>query len=181
MNALAEKYHKEITPVLKKELGVSNDLAVPRLIKIVLNIGAGEDLTNQKEKESILTEMALVSGQKPILTTARAAISGFKIRKGQEIGVKVTLRSKRMYEFFQKLIAIVLPRVRDFRGLSSQSFDKRGSYSLGFKEQVVFPEIDAGKMTKYRGLEVTIVTTAKNPKETKRLLELFGMPFRKDN
>lgn len=178
MNPLAEKYHKEIIPVLKKELGVSNDLAVPGLVKIVLNIGAGEDLANQKEKETVFSELSAVSGQKPISTTARKAISGFKIREGQEIGVKVTLRGKRMYEFFQKLIAVVLPRVRDFRGLPSQSFDKAGSYSLGFREQVVFPEIDTSKMSKYRGLQVTIVTTAKNPKETKRLLELFGMPFR---
>lgn len=178
MNILSEKYHKEIVPVLKKELGVSNDLAVPRLVKIVLNIGAGEDLANQKEKEIIFSELSAVSGQRPVSTTARKAISGFKIQKGQEIGVKVTLRGKRMYEFFQKLIAVVLPRVRDFRGLPAQSFDKAGSYSIGFREQVVFPEIDTSKMSKYRGLQVTITTTAKNPKETKKLLELFGMPFR---
>lgn len=179
MNNLQTKYKNEIMPSLKKELKLTNDLSVPKFEKVVLNIGAGLDLGNDKDKEAIVSDLASIAGQKPSLTAARKAIAGFKIREGQLIGAKVTLRGKRMYDFLEKLTTIVFPRVRDFRGISTKSFDGRGGYSLGFRDQIVFPEIDPAKINKYRGLQITIVTTAKTESDTKRLLEMIGMPFRK--
>lgn len=175
-----ELYKKEIVPSLKKEFGFTNDLAVPKIAKIVLNIGTGDSLSNDKEKEVVLAELSAISGQKPKLNMAKKAIAGFKIRQGDPVGVMATLRGKRMYAFLHKLVSIVLPRVRDFRGLDHKSIDKTGGFSLGFREQIVFPEIDVAKIGKYRGLEVTIATTSKDPKQTKRLLELFGVPFKKE-
>ncbi|OGY28507.1 MAG: 50S ribosomal protein L5 [Candidatus Woykebacteria bacterium RIFCSPHIGHO2_12_FULL_43_10] len=173
-------YKKEIVPAFKKEFGFTNDLAVPRLEKIVLNIGTGDSLSNDKEKETLLAELSAISGQKPSIRRAKKAIAGFKIRQGDPVGVKATLRGKRMYDFLHKLVSIVLPRVRDFRGLDYKSIDKLGGFSLGFREHIVFPEIDVAKIGKYRGLQVTVATTSKDPKQTKRLLELFGVPFKKE-
>lgn len=177
---LEEKYKKEIVPKLAKEMGVKNPLAVPKIEKIVLNVGLGEALKDRGVLEKVSKQLAAISGQKAVVTLARRSIAGFKLRKGNAIGLKVTLRGRRMYNFLEKLITIVLPRVRDFRGVSPKSFDGFGNYTLGIKEQIVFPEIEFTEIDKIRGLEITIVTTAKDDRWGKRLLEFLGMPFQSE-
>jgi large subunit ribosomal protein L5 len=176
---LEERYLTEVTTQLKAELGYNNIMQLPKLGKIVLSIGLGEATQEPKALEAAEKDLATISGQHPVTTRAKKSISSFKLRAGMPIGMMVTLRGKRMYDFFDKLVNVVLPRFRDFRGLSRDSFDGRGNYSLGMKEQIVFPEIDYDKVDKIRGLEVTIVTTAKNDDEARTLLELMGMPFRR--
>jgi large subunit ribosomal protein L5 len=176
---LEEKYLAELAPQLKARLGYDNVMELPRLSKIVLSIGLGEATQEPKALEAAEKDLATISGQHPVTTRAKKSISSFKLRAGMPIGMMVTLRGKRMYDFFDKLVNVVLPRFRDFRGVSRDSFDGRGNYSLGMKEQIVFPEIDYDKVDKIRGLEVTIVTTAKNDDEARTLLELMGMPFRR--
>jgi large subunit ribosomal protein L5 len=176
---LQEKYLTEVAPQLKARLGYDNVMQLPALKKIVLSIGLGEAIQEAKALEAAGKDLATMSGQHPVTTRAKKSISAFKLRAGVPIGMMVTLRGKRMYDFFDKLVNVVLPRFRDFRGVSRDSFDGRGSYSLGIKEQIVFPEIDYDKVDKIRGLEVTIVTTAKNDDEARTLLELMGMPFRR--
>jgi len=176
---LEEKYLTEVTPQLKAKLGYNNIMQLPRLEKVVLSIGLGEATQDAKVLETAGKDLATISGQRPVTTRAKKSISSFKLRDGMPIGMMVTLRGKRMYDFFDKLVNVVLPRFRDFRGVSRDSFDGRGNYSLGIKEQIVFPEIDYDKVDKIRGLEVTIVTTAKNDDEARDLLELMGMPFRR--
>ena len=176
---LEEKYLAEVTPQLKAALGYNNIMQLPKLQKIVINIGLGEATQEPKALEAAEKDLATISGQHPVTTRAKKSISAFKLRTGVPIGMMVTLRGKRMYDFFDKLVNVVLPRFRDFRGVSRDSFDGRGNYNLGMKEQIVFPEIDYDKVDKIRGMEVTIVTTAKNDDEARTLLELMGMPFRK--
>jgi large subunit ribosomal protein L5 len=176
---LKEKYLNEVNPQLKDKLGYNNIMQLPKLEKIVLSIGLGEAIQEPKALEAAEKTLATISGQHPVTTRAKKSISAFKLRAGMPIGMMVTLRGKRMYDFFDKLVNVVLPRLRDFRGLSRDSFDGRGNYSLGIKEQIVFPEIDYDKVDKIRGFEVTIVTTAKNDDEARDLLELMGVPFRR--
>jgi large subunit ribosomal protein L5 len=176
---LEEKYLSELAPQLKARLGYNNIMELPRLRKIVLSIGLGEATQEPKALEAAERDLTTVSGQHPVTTRAKKSISAFKLRAGMPIGMMVTLRGKRMYDFFDKLVNVVLPRFRDFRGVSRDSFDGRGNYSLGMKEQIVFPEIDYDKVERIRGLEVTIVTTATNDDEARTLLELMGMPFRR--
>jgi large subunit ribosomal protein L5 len=176
---LEEKYFSELAPQLKARLGYDNIMELPRLRKIVLSIGLGEATQEPKALEAAEKDLTTISGQHPVTTRAKKSISSFKLRAGMPIGMMVTLRGKRMYNFFDKLVNVVLPRFRDFRGVSRDSFDGRGNYNLGMKEQIVFPEIDYDKVDKIRGLEVTIVTTAKNDDEARTLLELMGMPFRR--
>jgi large subunit ribosomal protein L5 len=176
---LEEKYLAELAPQLKARLGYNNIMQLPKLRKIVLSIGLGEATQEPKALESAEKDLVTISGQHPVTTRAKKSISSFKLRTGMPIGMMVTLRGRRMYDFFDKLVNVVLPRFRDFRGVSRDSFDGRGNYSLGMKEQIVFPEIDYDKVDKIRGLEVTIVTTAKNDDEARALLELMGMPFRR--
>lgn len=178
MSRLNEKYKKEIIPALKKEFAVKNKMAVPRLEKIVVNIGTGDATQNIKVLETAKTELSLISGQWPAVGRAKKSISAFKLRKGQPIACYVTLHSKRMYEFFDRLVNIVLPRVRDFRGVSPDSFDGMGNYTLGMRDQLVFPEIDYTKVERSRGLNITIVTSAKSDEEAYALLKKLGMPFR---
>jgi large subunit ribosomal protein L5 len=176
---LEGKYLAEVVPQLKSRLGYDNVMELPKLEKIVLSIGLGEAVQEAKALEAAEKTLATISGQHPVTTRAKKSISAFKLRAGMPIGMMVTLRGKRMYDFFDKLVSIVLPRFRDFRGVSRDSFDGRGNYSLGIKEQIVFPEIDYDKVDKIRGFEVTIVTTARNDDEARDLLELMGMPFRR--
>jgi len=176
---LQEKYLTEIVPVLKERLGHNNPMRLPRLDKIVISIGLGEAISNPKVLESAERDLASISGQHPVITRAKKSIAAFKLREGMPIGLMVTIRGKRMYKFFSKLVDVVLPRFRDFRGVSTDSFDSQGNYSLGLKEQLVFPEIDYDKVDKVRGLQITIVTTAPNNEEARCLLELMGMPFRR--
>jgi large subunit ribosomal protein L5 len=176
---LEEKYLTEVVPQLKARLGYGNVMQLPELKKIVLSIGLGEAIQEAKALETAEKDLATISGQHPVTTRAKKSISAFKLRAGVPVGMMVTLRGRRMYDFFDKLVNVVLPRFRDFRGVSRDSFDGRGSYSLGIREQIVFPEIDYDKVDKIRGLEVTIVTTAKNDDEGRTLLELMGMPFRR--
>lgn len=178
---LKTKYSKEIVHELKQTLGKKNIHEVPRLEKIVVNVGFGKSTPDQKQKEQIESRLAAITGQKPIWTLARKAIAGFKIRKGQIIGAKVTLRRKRMYNFFEKLVYIVLPRLRDFRGMSLKSFDGRGNYTIGFQEVTVFPEVEYSRGEKTFGLEVVICTTAKNDEDAKTLLAELGMPFKEES
>ncbi len=175
---LKQLYREEIVPTLMKEFGYSSVMAVPRLEKIVVNIGVGEAVQNAKALDAAMEQLAAITGQKPAVRRARKSIAAFKLRAGMPIGVMVTLRGDRMYEFLDRLVNIALPRVRDFRGVSARSFDGRGNYTLGIREQIVFPEVDYDKIDRIRGLEVTIVTTARTDEEAKRLLELLGMPFR---
>ena len=177
---LKEKYLTEVVPQLKTRLGYDNPMQLPKLEKIVLSIGLGEAIQNPKALEAAEGDLATVSGQHPVITRAKKSIASFKLRDGMPIGMMVTLRGKRMYDFLHNLVDVVLPRFRDFRGVSRDSFDGRGNYSLGMREQIAFPEIDYDKVDKIRGLEVTIVTTAKNDDEARNLLELMGMPFRRD-
>ncbi len=178
MARMKERYHQELVPKLMKEFGFTNKMRVPRLQKIVVNMGLGEAIQNIKVLDSATSEIMTITGQKPVPTKAKKSIANFKLRQGMPIGCMVTLRKDRMYEFFDRLINIALPRVRDFRGISGKSFDGRGNYSLGIKEQIIFPEIDYDKIDKIKGLNITIVTTAKTDEEGKTLLKLFGMPFR---
>ena len=175
---LKEKFHKEIKPALQKELGLKNPMAVPRLEKIVINMGMGEATQNQKMLDPLVNELAQIAGQKPVTTRAKKSIAAFKVRENMPIGAMVTLRGDTMYEFLDRLINIALPRVRDFRGVSTKSFDGRGNYTLGLRDQMIFPEIDYSKVEKLKGMNVTIVTTAKDDNEARALLRSFGMPFR---
>ncbi len=176
---LEEKHRTEVVPQLKARLGHSNVMQVPKLEKIVLSIGLGEAIQDAKALEAAERDLATISGQHPVTTKAKKPIAAFKLRTGMPIGMMVTLRGKRMYDFFDKLVNVVLPRIRDFRGVSPDSFDGRGNYNMGIKEQAVFTEIDYDKIDKIRGLEVTIVTTARNDSEARTMLELMGMPFRR--
>ena len=176
---LQEEFNKEVSKKLQEELSIKNPNATPRLTKIVVNMGVKDVLTDKSNLEKALGVMAQITGQKPKVTSAKKSIATFKLREGDKIGLMVTLRGKRMYSFFEKLIKIVLPRLRDFRGVSVKSFDESGNYSLGFSEDTVFPEIEAGKVDKLQGLELTIVTSAKNRKEGEALLRALGMPFSK--
>jgi len=178
MSRLYEKYKTEIIPELQSELGIKNKMAVPRLEKIVLNMGAGDAIQNIKLLDAAKVELGQIAGQLPVIGRARKSISAFKLRKGQAIACFVTLRSKRMYEFYDRLVNIVLPRVRDFKGVSPKSFDGRGNYTLGMREQLVFPEIDYTKVERPRGMNITIVTTARDDREAFALLKKLGMPFR---
>jgi large subunit ribosomal protein L5 len=174
---LKERYATEAVPALLKQFGYANPMQVPRVDKIVVNIGLGEALTNAKAVDAAVGDIQLITGQKPIVTRARRSIAQFRVRTGNPIGVKVTLRGERMWDFLERLTRLALPRIRDFRGVPGKSFDGRGNYSLGLREQLAFPEIDYDKVDRLRGLEISIVTTAKNDEESKRLLELLGMPF----
>jgi large subunit ribosomal protein L5 len=176
---LKVKYLTEVAPELKARLGYTNIMQLPRLEKIVLSIGLGEAIQNPKALEAAEGDLTIISGQHPVIARAKKSIASFKLRTGMPIGMMVTLRGKRMYDFFDKLVNIVLPRFRDFRGIPRDSFDGQGNYNLGIKEQIVFPEIDYSKVDKVRGLQVTIVTTAKDDDEARSLLELMGMPFRR--
>ena len=177
MSRLKERYRKEIIPNLMELCGYKNIMQVPRLEKMVLNIGVGEAIQNAKALEAAESDLVAISGQHPVITRAKKSIAAFKLRAGMPIGLKVTLRGERMYDFFDKLVNAVLPRVREFQGVSPNSFDGRGSYTLGLKEQIIFPEIDYEKIDKLRGLEMSIVTTAKTDEEGRHLLRLLGMPF----
>ena len=174
---LQERYTKEVVPALTKQFEYANPMQVPRLSKIVVNIGLGEALTNAKAIDAATGDLSAITGQKPIVTKAKRSIAQFRLRTGNSVGAKVTLRGERMWDFLDRLTALALPRIRDFRGIPSKSFDGRGNYSLGFREQLAFPEIDYDKVDRLRGLEISIVTTAKSDEESKRLLELLGMPF----
>jgi large subunit ribosomal protein L5 len=178
MARLRDRYRKDVVPHLMKEMGYKNVNQVPRLDKIVLNMGLGEAIQNAKVMDSAVAELAALGGQKPVVTKARKAIANFKLRENMAIGCMVTLRGTRMYEFLDRLMNLALPRVRDFRGVSDRAFDGRGNYSLGVREQIIFPEIDLDKIDKVRGLTVSIVTTAKSDAEGKALLQALGMPFR---
>lgn len=180
MSFLLKKYQQKVVPKLKKEMGLKNSLAVPQIKKIVVNIGLSEALKDKKVLEKASEQLARITGQKPVVTLARRAISSFKLRKGDPIGLKVTLRGERMYCFLEKLIAIVAPRIKDFQGFSQKSFDGFGNYTLGIEEQIVFPETEAIKIDRIRGLEITIVTATEDDQWAKRLLELLGFPFRKE-
>ena len=174
---LRQRYQEEAVPALVREFGYQNPMQVPRLTKIVVNIGLGEALTNSKAVDAAVADMATITGQKPVVTKARRSIAQFKIREGNIIGVMVTLRGQRMWDFLERLTRIALPRIRDFRGVPSKSFDGRGNYSLGLREQLAFPEIDYDKVDRLRGLELTVVTTARSDEEAQRLLALLGMPY----
>jgi large subunit ribosomal protein L5 len=180
MNKLREKYQQEIVPALAKAFQYKNVMQVPRVEKVVLNIGLGEAMDNAKALEAAVSDLTQITGQKPIMTKARKSIANFKLREGRIIGTKVTLRGERMWSFLDRLLNIALPRVRDFRGVSPDAFDGRGNYTLGLREQLIFPEIEYDKIDKLRGLEVTIVTTAGSDDHGRLLLQLLGMPFRKE-
>ncbi|WP_330925195.1 50S ribosomal protein L5 [Candidatus Sororendozoicomonas aggregata] len=178
MATLKKTYREEIVPKLKEELGVSNVHEVPRITKVTLNMGVGEAIGDKKVIENAVADLEKITGQKAVVTKARKSVAGFKVREGWPIGVKVTLRKERMYEFVERLVDVALPRVRDFRGLSAKSFDGRGNYSMGVKEQIIFPEIDYDKIDTLRGLDITLTTTAKNDEEGRALLKAFNFPFR---
>jgi len=175
---LKERFNKEIAPALAKELGASNPMAVPRLHKVVVNMGVGEATQNAKLLDPLVRDLTEIAGQKPVVTKAKKSIAAFKVREGMSIGAMVTLRGDRMYEFLDRLINIALPRVRDFRGVSTKSFDGRGNYTLGLRDQLIFPEIDYAKVDKLKGMNVTIVTTARDDNQARALLKHLGMPFR---
>lgn len=179
MPRLKDRYRKEIVPALMEEFGYRNVMEVPRLQKIVVNVGLGEALQDVKALDAAARDISTITGQKPIIMRAKKSIAGFKLREGNPIGVKVTLRGNRMYDFLDRMCNVALPRRRDFRGVSPDSFDGRGNYTLGFREQLVWPEVDYDSIDKIRGMEVTIVTTAKTDEEARRLLQLFGMPFKR--
>jgi len=178
MARLFEQYKSEIVPKLMERFQYKNVMQVPRIERVVINIGVGEAIQNPKALDGAVNDLTLISGQKPVVTRAKKSIAGFKLREGMAIGCKVTLRGERMYNFLDKLINLSLPRVRDFRGVSPQAFDGRGNYSLGIKEQTIFPEIEYDKIDKIRGMEVVVVTTAKTDEEARELLKHMGMPFR---
>lgn len=175
--ALQGRYRGEVVPALQKEFGYANPMQVPRVRKVVLNIGMGEALQNAKALDAAVGDLATITGQRPIITRAKRSIAQFRVRANNPIGVKVTLRGERMWDFLDRLTSIVLPRIRDFRGVPARSFDGRGNYSLGLREQLAFPEIDYDRVDRLRGLEISVVTTARTDEEAKRLLELLGMPF----
>ncbi|HJT53475.1 MAG TPA: 50S ribosomal protein L5 [Candidatus Acidoferrales bacterium] len=175
---LRERFGKEIAPALAKELGAKNPMAVPRLHKIVVNMGVGEATQNTKVLDPLVRDLGEITGQKPVVTKAKKSIAAFKVREGMSIGAMVTLRGDRMYEFLDRLINVALPRVRDFRGVSTKSFDGRGNYTLGLRDQLIFPEIDYAKVEKLKGMNVTIVTTARDDNQARALLKHLGMPFR---
>jgi large subunit ribosomal protein L5 len=179
MAKLHDFYKDNVVSDLQKQFGYTSVMQVPRIEKITLNMGVGEALADKKVLENAASDMAAISGQKPLITTARRSVAGFKIREGYPIGCKVTLRGARMWEFFERLVTIAIPRVRDFRGLNAKSFDGRGNYSMGVREQIIFPEIDYDKVDKVRGLDITITTSAKTDEEGRALLTAFNFPFRK--
>ena len=178
-NSFATKYNEEIAPALTKKFNYTSSMQVPKIDKIVLNMGVGDAVANAKDLDEAVEELTLISGQKPLITKAKKSIANFRLREGMSIGAKVTLRGDRMYDFLNKLINVSLPRVRDFRGVSTRSFDGRGNYTLGIKEQLIFPEIDFDKVNRTRGLDIVIVTTAQTDEEARELLTQFGMPFAK--
>ena len=178
MSRLRERYEKEAVPGLKKEFGYDNVMAIPKISKVVVNMGLGEATQNAKIVDTGADELGRITGQKPVITRAKKSIAQFKVRKGMPIGTMVTLRGERMWEFLDRLIAVALPRVRDFRGVSPRGFDGRGNYTLGLKDQLLFPEIDYMKVDKARGMNVSVVTTAKTDEEARKLLQMMGMPFR---
>jgi large subunit ribosomal protein L5 len=178
MARLRDKYKNEIAPALAKEFGIKNPMAIPKVEKIVVNMGLGEASSNPKILDVATEELKAITGQKPVITKAKKSIAAFKLREGMSIGTMVTLRGARMYEFLDRLISVALPRVRDFRGISPKAFDGRGNYTLGIREQLIFPEIDFNKVDKTRGMNISIVTTAKNDEEARALLKALGMPFR---
>ena len=177
---LKEKYEKEVIPEMMKRFKYKNKMEVPKLEKIVINMGIGKAIQDIKSLDSAMAELSFITGQRPVITRAKKSVSGFKLRKGMPIGCKVTLRRNRMYELFDRLVNIAIPRIRDFRGMDSQSFDEKGSYNFGVKEQLIFPEIDYDKIEEVRGMNITIVTSTKSTEEAKELLKLMGMPFRKE-
>ncbi|MGN0165250.1 MAG: 50S ribosomal protein L5 [Lachnospiraceae bacterium] len=179
MNRLKEKYQNEIADAMQKKFGYKNVMQIPKLDKIVINMGVGEARDNAKALEGALKDMEIISGQKPVITKAKKSIANFKIREGMNLGCKVTLRGDKMYDFLDRLVNLALPRVRDFRGVNPDAFDGRGDYALGIKEQLIFPEIEYDKVDKVRGMDVIFVTTAKTDEEARELLTLFGMPFKK--
>ncbi len=179
-HVLKERYKNEVVPALMKALNLTNIMEVPRIVKVVVNIGVGEALDNAKALDAAVGDLTQITGQKPVVMKARKSIAAFKLREGRAIGVKVTLRGDRMWSFLDRLMNVALPRVRDFRGISPNAFDGRGNYTLGLREQLVFPEIEYDKIDKLRGLEVSIVTTARNDDAGRQLLQMLGMPFRKE-
>ena len=178
MSRLKLRYTKEIAPAMGKEYGYKNVMAIPKLEKIVINIGLGEAIQNSKLLDNAADELGQIAGQRPVITRAKKSIASFKLRKGMPIGCSVTLRGERMFEFLDRLVNTALPRVRDFRGLSTKSFDGRGNYTLGLRDQLIFPEIDYSRVSKIKGMNICVVTTAKTDDEARTLLRLFGMPFR---
>jgi large subunit ribosomal protein L5 len=178
MSRLKERYDKEVVAALKKEFGYTNVMAIPKITKVVVNMGLGEATSNAKIAETGADEIARITGQKPVVTRAKKSIAQFKLRKGMPIGAMVTLRGERMWEFLDRLVSVALPRVRDFRGVSARGFDGRGNFTLGLKDQLLFPEIDYMKVDKARGMNISVVTTAKTDQESRKLLQLLGMPFR---
>jgi large subunit ribosomal protein L5 len=179
MNQLKKKYQDEVIPSLMKKFNYKSVMQVPAIDKIVINMGVGDAVQNSKALDNAVEELALISGQKPVITRAKKSIAGFRLREGMPIGAKVTLRGERMYDFLQKLIAVSLPRVRDFRGISKKAFDGRGNYTLGIKEQLIFPEINYDKVNKVRGMDIVIVTSSNTDEEARELLTQLGMPFQK--
>ena len=175
---LKERYQKEVAPAIAKEFGITNPMAIPRVQKVVLNMGMGEAIANAKILDTAADELRAIGGQKPVVTKAKKSIASFKLRQGMPIGVMVTLRGDRMYEFLDRLVSIALPRVRDFRGVSPKAFDGRGNYTIGVREQLIFPEIDFNKVDKLRGMNISIITTARNDEQARALLKGLGMPFR---
>ncbi|KZY33148.1 50S ribosomal protein L5 [Alcanivorax sp. HI0083] len=178
MSDLKKIYQDEIAPKLKEELGLGNIMEVPKITKITLNMGVGEASADRKAMEGALADMTAISGQKPLVTNARKSVAGFKIREGWPIGCKVTMRNQRMYEFLERLVSVAIPRIRDFRGLNPKSFDGRGNFSMGLREQIVFPEIDFDKVDKLRGMDITITTSAKTDDEARALLRAFNFPLK---
>jgi large subunit ribosomal protein L5 len=178
MNRLREKYQKEVVPALQKEFGYKNVMAIPKVTKIVINMGLGEATSNAKIIDTAADELSKITGQKAAVRRATKSIAQFKVRQGQPVGTMVTLRGERMYEFLDRLVGIALPRVRDFKGISAKGFDGRGNYTLGLRDQIIFPEIDYMKVDKARGMNVSVVTTAKTDEEARKLLQLIGLPFR---
>lgn len=178
---MKKRYHEDIVPQMMKELGFSSPMRVPRIEKVVVNIGMGEAIQNPKAMEAATADLTTITGQKPLVTKAKKSINAFKIRQGMSIGTKVTLRGKRMWEFLDRLINVALPRIKDFHGVPRESFDGRGNYGLGIKEQIIFPEINYDKIDKIRGLQVIVVTTARTDEEGRQLLEMLGMPFAREN
>ncbi|HKF36922.1 MAG TPA: 50S ribosomal protein L5 [Ktedonobacteraceae bacterium] len=176
---LKEKYQQEVVPALQKEFNYKNPMQVPAVHKVVVNIGMGEAIQNAKAMDAAISDLSVITGQRPVITRAKRSVAAFKLREGMQIGCMVTLRGERMYYFLDKLMNVALPRLRDFQGVSAEAFDGRGNYTLGLREQLVFPEIDYDKVDKVRGMEVSIVTTARTDEEGRRLLRLMGMPFKK--
>ena len=177
---LKQRYQKEVGPAIAKEFGITNPMAIPRLEKIVINMGMGEAIANAKILDTAADELRAITGQKPVVTKAKKSIASFKLRQGMSIGVMVTLRGDRMYEFMDRLVSVALPRVRDFRGVSPKAFDGRGNYTIGVREQLIFPEIDFNKVEKLRGMNISIVTTARTDELARALLKAMGMPFRQN-